>query len=250
MPEALVAALATPGLVWIGLTYLLAGVVRGFTGFGTALIVVPVAGIFLGPAEIILMIAVSGVLSNLILIPDAWGDADRGEVGVLALAAILGAPLGVFLLTLVDPLVVRWVVTGVAAVTLGAVMSGWQYRARLGKAGLSAVGAGAGVVGGLTALTGPVAIMFYLANARKAVAVRANMILFLAALDVILIANILIGGLGTMRMVWVGLMIAVPYLAAITVGKALFNPTREGSYRAAAYTIVALAVVTGLPIWE
>ena len=55
MPDALAQALATEGLWALCLIYLAAGVVRGFSGFGTALIVVPVAGIYLEPAQIILI---------------------------------------------------------------------------------------------------------------------------------------------------------------------------------------------------
>ena len=49
MPEALTQGLATPGLIWLLFTIGLAGIVRGFSGFGTALIFVPVANIFLEP---------------------------------------------------------------------------------------------------------------------------------------------------------------------------------------------------------
>lgn len=250
MPEALSAALSTDGLLYICLAYLIAGVVRGFTGFGTALIVVPVAGIFLTPSEILLLVGVSGILSNLLLVPDAWGQADRSEVGIMALAAIIGVPIGVALITTLDPLTVRWAVTVVATFTLIAVISGWQWRGRLGPKGLGGIGLGAGVVGGLTALSGPVVIIFYLANARKAVAVRANMILFLGALDVLLIFNVFAGGTGTAVTIWLGILVSVPYLVSITLGRALFDPTRERAYRLAAYAVVAGAVLTGLPIWE
>ena len=250
MPEALSQALQTEGLVWLALSYLIAGVIRGFTGFGTALIVVPVAGIFLAPETIILLIATSGMLSNIILLPRAWREGDRGEVGILALAAVIGVPLGVAAIAVVDNVTVRWIVTGVIAVTLLAVVSGWQWRGRLGLSGLSAIGFGAGAVGGLTALTGPIALMFYLANARRAEAVRANMILFLGALDVLLIANVAWRHSVSWEVVWLGVIVSVPYLISITLGQALFDPSRERLYRVAAYLVVLGAVLTGLPLWE
>ena len=250
MPEALSAALAVPGLWWIAGAYLIAGVVRGFTGFGTALIVVPVAGIFLEPAAILLMIGVTGILSNILLVPGAWRVADRSEVAVLSLAAIPGTWLGLWLLSSVDGTIVRWVVTVLAGVTLLAVITGWQWRGRLERGGLACIGGAAGTVGGMTALTGPIALIFYLANARKAESVRANMILFLGALDVMLVFNIVATGLATWTLVCVGLIVSVPYLSTIAVGQALFDPSRERLYRALAYTIVAIAVLTGSPIWE
>ncbi|MEO0389329.1 MAG: TSUP family transporter [Pseudomonadota bacterium] len=250
MIDLAIAALAQEGLIWLALVYVLAGVVRGFSGFGTALIVVPVAGIFLDPLSIIVLITVTGLVSNFVLVPGAWGAADRGEVAVLALAAVIGVPIGLWLLGQTDVQALRWIVAAIGAVTVAALATGWQLRARLGQGGLAAVGAAAGVVGGLTALTGPIAILFYLANARRAVAVRANMILFLGALDVLLLTNVTLSGDLTAQRITLGLLLCVPYVLGITVGMALFAPHRERLYRAAALCIVALAMLSGLPIWE
>ncbi|MEM7520751.1 MAG: TSUP family transporter [Pseudomonadota bacterium] len=249
MPDAIAAALASAGLFPLGLAYLVAGVIRGFTGFGTALIVVPVAGIYLNPADILLMIGVSGILSNLLLVPEAWRVGDRGEVGTLALAAMVAVPIGFGLQSVIDGVLIRWVVAAVAFVTLVAVVSGWQWRGKLGTGGLTSIGLGAGVVGGLTALTGPIAIMFYLANARRAVAVRANMIMFLGAIDILLLVNVSVAGTFTWAVFWFSIIVSVPYMASIMIGKALFDPDKEQLYRWAAYLVVFAALVTGLPIW-
>lgn len=250
MPDVLAQALDTEGLWALLAAYLVAGVVRGFSGFGTALIVVPVAGIYLQPTDILLVIGVTGIASNIFLVPSAWGDADRGEVGILAGAAIIGMPIGIWLLGYIDATVIRWIVAAIAAGTLCAVVTGWQFHHRLGTPSLAAIGAGAGFVGGLTALTGPIAIIFYLANARKALALRANMILFLAALDFLLVATLAVNGLVRAEIVVLGLLASIPYAASIILGKALFDPDRERLYRGLAYSIVALALVTGLPIWD
>ena len=143
-------------------------------------------------------------------------------------------------------------------VVVGGGHNGLTAAGYLSRAGLrvkvlerrSIVGGAAGTVGGLTALTGPIAIMFYLANARQAQAVRANMILFLASLDVLLIGNIAVNGALTAQGIWLGVLVSVPYIATIFVGQALFDPGRERAYRIAAYTIAILALLTGLPIWE
>ena len=79
MPDWLAPVLAVPGLGWMVFTIAAAGVVRGFTGFGTALIFVPVAGQFLPPADVILLITLTGVGSTVALLPRAWKDADKAE---------------------------------------------------------------------------------------------------------------------------------------------------------------------------
>src|SRR6056297_4346640 len=102
MPEALGAALATPGMPWLLLAIGLAGIVRGFTGFGTALIFVPVAGIFLAPQAVVGIMTLSGVASTIALLPRAWRQADRAEVGLLVLAALCTVPLGLWIMGQVE----------------------------------------------------------------------------------------------------------------------------------------------------
>lgn len=249
MPEMLVQAWAMPGLIWLILTISVAGVVRGFTGFGTALIFVPVAGIFLQPATIIGVITLTGIASTAALVPRAWRLGNKREVGQLAGAAILTVPIGLALLQMLDAGVVRWSVAVVAAVTLATLVAGWRYTGRVTWPGLLAIGAMGGLIGGLTGLTGPVVILFYLAGQAAVQSVRANTILFLACLDFVIVGNLLwLGSLDWQTAVLAGVL-AVPYFITSLIGQALFDPRHERLYRWMAYGIIGLALITGLPIW-
>ncbi len=250
MPDAIGAALAVPGLGWMGLAILMAGLMRGFTGFGTALIFVPVATQFLPVAQVILIMGVTGLFSIAVLVPRAWQQADRGEVGVMVLAALVTVPLGLWALSQMDVLVVRWIVVAVASVTLLAVITGWRWQGRLGVPGRLMVGGGAGLMGGMTGLTGPVVIIFYLANARSVQAVRANIILFLGAIDVVLVVTLYLRGQAGMVSLWMAVILGVPYMVSTLIGQALFDPAREKAYRMIAYAMVGLAVLSGLPILD
>lgn len=250
MPETLGAVLVTPGLGWMALAILAAGIVRGFTGFGTALIFVPVAAQFLPLAEVVLIMAVTGLFSAAVLVPGAWRVADKKEVANLFISAAITVPLGVWLLTVLDAITIRWIVVGIATVTLAAIITGWRWHGTLSMAGRLAIGGTTGIMGGMTGLMGPVVIIFYLANARRAEAVRANTIVFLAAADVLLVANLGLGGLAEVSAVLTALVLTVPYLIFTRIGQALFNPGYEKTYRAAAYAVIGLAVISGLPILD
>lgn len=250
MPEALSTAFQIYGMQWLVLTIAIAGLVRGFSGFGTALIFVPVAGQFLPPAEVILLIAILGIGSNAVLVPKAWGTADRGEVGALVLAAMITLPLGIWVMSQLDTLTVRWIVTAIASLTLVTIIAGWRWRRALKTRGRIAIGGASGLVGGMTGLTGPVVIMFYLANARSALKVRSNIILFLAALDVLLMVNLALRGLTSGAVLWIGAILTVPYIITTLIGQALFSPSMERSYRLVAYLVIGLAVISGLPVFD
>lgn len=250
MSEAIGLALAQPGLGWLLLTIGVAGLIRGFTGFGTAMIFMPIAVQFLTVPEAILIMALTGVASGAALLPKAWHTGDRKEVASLAIAASVTVPIGLALIDWFDPRSLRWLVAGLISLTLLALITGWRYHGRLGLPGRFAVGGGAGLVGGLTGLTGPVVIVFYLANARSAETVRANVILFLAGLDLVMILGILWGGLVTAQIFWIAALLTGPYVIMVMVGQRLFDPARESLYRWAAYIVVAGAVLAGLPLFD
>ncbi|RKF13981.1 sulfite exporter TauE/SafE family protein [Roseovarius spongiae] len=249
MPDAAVAVFGAPGFWWLAATIAVAGIVRGFTGFGTALIFVPVAGMFLPPAQVVATITLTGVASTAALVPRAWRQSDLREVGLLVIAALPTIPLGLWLMEALDALTVRWVVTVVAGGTLAALIAGWRYHGRMRLPGLLAVGATAGAIGGMTGLTGPAVILFYLAGQAAAQAVRANTIVFLAALDLVIVANLLLSGAVGWSVFLLAAALAVPYFFTTMIGQSLFHPGRERFYRSAAFGVIGLAVVSGMPIW-
>ncbi|MGY3436540.1 MULTISPECIES: TSUP family transporter [unclassified Marinovum] len=249
-PDWLAPVLLVPGLGWMVLTITVAGIVRGFTGFGTALIFVPVAGQFLPAADVILIITMTGIGSTAALLPRAWKDADRAEVGLMALCAMLTAPLGVQALQLLPDGTIRWSVTAIAGGTLLALITGWRYRGEVGRLGLGVIGLAAGFLGGLTGLTGPVVILFYLAGVKAARVVRANTILYLALLDVVIFANLFVAGVSNPAMITVALVLVVPYVATSLIGQRLFDPKYERLYRWVAYGVIAVAVVAGAPVLD
>ena len=249
MPDGLAGVLETPGLVWLVLTISVAGIVRGFTGFGTALIFVPVAGIFLDPQDVISIMTLTGLVSMAALLPRAWGQSDRAEVGLLVGAALVSVPLGLWLMQRLEGEVIRWIVAAVAGGTLAALVAGWRYPGQVRRMMLLPIGAVAGVIGGMTGLTGPVVILFYLSGRSAAQSVRANTILFLAALDVAIIANLLLRDLVEWPVALLAGCLGVPYFITALIGQSLFDPRHERIYRWLAYTVIGLAVISGLPIW-
>lgn len=241
--------LAAPGFVWLGAVIIVAGLVRGFSGFGTALIFVPLASRVLPPSDAILIVTITGFASAAALLPRAWAEGERPDVARLGLAAAVMVPCGVWALRVLDPMSVRWTVTVAAALTVAAMVAGWRYHGRITGAGLLAIGAAAGLLGGLTGLTGPVVILFYLASARSASVIRANIILFLAILDVFVAASLFGSGLVDRPVLMLALALMAPYTVAVLVGQRLFDPSRETLYRRCALAVIALAVVTGAPFW-
>ena len=105
----ILAALGAPPPPLVLFAALLAGTVRGYTGFGSAMIFMPVAGAYLGPKTAIGIMWIIDFLMQLPMVRSTWRHARWGEIGPLFIGYVVGLPLGLTLLMTIDPTPVRWV---------------------------------------------------------------------------------------------------------------------------------------------
>jgi len=249
MPDVLTSALQTDGLIWICLAALLASTVRGFAGFGTAMIYLPVVGQFLDPVSAILTLVVMDLFGPLPAVPRAIREADWPDLKRLIAAAAVTTVLGVWLLSRFDADMFRYVVSIATLFSLAFLVLGLRYSGRLTPAKVYGVGAGGGLLGGAAGLAGPPVILFYMASSHAPSTIRATIMLFLLGFDVIIFAVMGLQGLLVTQAIILGLIL-VPCVALGTViGTALFDPARETLYRRVAYIIIGISAVRGLPIW-
>lgn len=233
-------------LVFLGAT--LAGLIRGFSGFGTAMIFVPLAAQALPPVFVLAALIVMDVIGPLPAIPAALRQGDLRELVQLGAGALVGLPVGIAILSDLSPEVFRYAASLLTLGLLVALMGGLRYHGRLGPPLIAATGALSGVLAGAAGLAGPPAIMLYMARARPVAVIRANLFLFLLGVDVLMLALFAVTGLLTAQPVMIGVLLIAPYILALRIGAALFDPTREILYRRVAYGVIAASALSGLPL--
>lgn len=250
MLDYLAPALAQPGLGWVVCISIIAGIVYGFAGFGAALIFMPVATAFWAPELAVAAFSVSALASLVTLVPRAWGQIDKPSVLTMIGFSVLGAPLGIYVLRTSDVTHIRWAVLIIAAITLAALMSGWRQKISGMRSTQAAIGAATGFVGGATGLLGPVMLLFQLSGSDPVARVRANSLVFLTISSLLLLPNMAMQGMLTSQAIVLGLILLVPYGIGAKLGQAVFIPRFQVFYRNIAYSIIALAILLGLPIWD
>src|SRR6202035_2918660 len=74
------------------------GTARGFSGFGSALIFMPLASSIRDPRLVAALLLVIDFVAAAPLIPNAWKQADRKATAVMVLGALAGVPVGTYFL--------------------------------------------------------------------------------------------------------------------------------------------------------
>lgn len=250
MSEALASAFATDGLWFLGVGAFLAGIVRGFTGFGTAMVYLPVAAQVLTPFEALTTLLVKDLTGPLIHVPRAFRDGHPADVVRLGLGALIGLPFGVWVLAQVPPEVFRWAVSLVALTMLVLLIGGVRYRGRITPPLVFVTGAAGGFLAGSVGLPGPPIILLYMASTLPITAIRANNMLYLILADILLLAVLWWNGYLVVTALMLGVLMILPYTLGNWVGAHLFRPEAERFYRWAAYLIIAGSALMGLPLWD
>lgn len=249
MPDFLSQVLALPGLGWLIAAAFVAGTIRGFTGFGTALIYMPVAAQVLDPLWAIISVMVMDVFGPLPNLPKAFRTADKPDLIRLVGATAVTLPIGLWVLGLMSPDLFQIIVSVLALVMLACLLGGLRYRGRVGPKLVTTTGGLAGFLGGVSGMPGPPVILLYLAGPNPANVVRASTMTYLFLYDVVLMVIVALKGALLAVPVGVGLLMALPNLLGNMLGGLIFRPEFERIYRNVAYSVIGAAALSGLPIW-
>jgi uncharacterized membrane protein YfcA len=238
------------GLVWLIAAVFVAGIVRGFSGFGTAMVYLPVAAQFVSPIWAITTMVIFDMFGPLPLVPRAVRDGNVRDSFRLAAGMIVAVPIGITALSLMPAEVFRYVASGAIMFLLVLLVGGVRYRGKLTKPLIYFTGGLGGLFGGSVGMAGPPVIMLYMASDQPTKVIRANILIYLLLTDFIMLAVFHGYGFLNWTPVFIGLLLLVPYAIAGIIGSWIFDPEKEKLFRWVAYSIIGCSAVYGLPFWN
>ncbi len=238
MPE----LLSAPFLI-AALVAFIAGMVRGFAGFGAAMLMTPAFSALYGPAVGIALCLLLEIVVALPLLPAVVKLVDWRRIGLLLLAAAAAVPLGNLALSQIDPQPMRWLISAIVLMAVAMLASGWRFS---GKPNLSAtLGAGAcsGFLNGLSGMAGPPIIFYYMAGSDTAALVRANLTTYFVFIDLVTLAVFTARQLIGWDTALQALALAPAVVIGGMAGERLFPLASESFYRRLALgLLVAVAI--------
>ena len=225
---------------------LLAGIVRGFAGFGFSALSVAGMSLFFSPAQVVPAVFVLEVLASVTLIASVWREIHWGWLKALLVGGAIGIPLGVYLLAVVPEAPLRAVVSLVILTAAVLLLSG--FKAPLADTSLVrfATGIVSGVFNGLAAIGGMVVAVTLFSTAITGAAARATLIALFFATDLYSLAWS--GGYGLLDrtlIVWVAWLL-VPMLAGIWIGRRHFLKVDEARFRRIVLRVLAVTAALGI----
>src|ERR1700730_3663023 len=226
---------------------LVSGTARGFSGFGSALIFMPLASSMAAPRRVAALLLLIDFVGAAPLIPNAWKQADCKATAVMVSGALIGVPIGTYFLSRLDPVTTRWIISAFVFALLMLLLSGWRYRGKDYPALSVGFGGLSGFCSGLAQTGGPPIVGYWLGRPIASAIARANILLFFGASDFFSAVSYSLTGLITSDAIRFSFLVGPVYAIGVWFGASLVCRAREELFRAICYALIAAAVIIGLP---
>lgn len=225
---------------------LVAGIVRGFAGFGMSAIIVLALALILPPAQVVPMVMVMEVMASLRMLPGVRREMNWKLAGYLLAGSAVGTPIGAYLLGHVPASVMR---AGLSVFVLGMSLLLWRGFRLPGRPkpawGLG-VGLFSGTANGAASFGGQPNALFLLSTSVSTVTARATLVLIALFTDIYGTTVYQLNGLLNAEIIWRATLLLLPMAAGIMIGERYFRASKPESYRRFALVLLMTLAIAGL----
>ncbi len=224
----------------------IAALIRGYSGFGFAMVGVAGLSIATPPIVAIPTVLILELIVGLLLLPPVWREISWRPVLTLLAGAVVLTPVGAILLIQLPENATRIALAVVIASAAIVLMRTPTVRPVTGTVSTVATGGVAGLLNGAFGISGPPVVLFFLNTQRGAAISRASMMACFLVLDLVAVMSFGVGGLID-RAVLVTVLWCLPALAVGSwLGHRAFHGSDTTKFRSRVlWLLIALALVTG-----
>jgi len=200
----------------------LAGLVRGITGFGGAMLMAPPLSLLIGAVPTVVTALTLETAAALVMFPDALPKINKRVLLYLTLPACFTVPIGGYLLVTLDPLIARKAIAGVVALFSLLLLAGLRYSGSHRPATSLVLGGVVGVLLGATSVGAPPVILYLLSGPDPHAVTRANLTVFVTSISVIGLVMLAAAGAFTVPLAASAALLCIPFVTATWLGAKLF----------------------------
>lgn len=223
----------------------MAGVIRGITGFGGAMVMTPPLALLFAPTLAVPAVLLLEAFAAAHMMPEAVRNARWRTIAPISLAACVTVPLGGYLLVTADPQVLRRAIAAIVIIFSLLLLTGARYKGTHGLGTSVTLGAMSGTMLGATSIGAPPVILYLLSGPDPVHITRANLTLYVVVTSAAGLVMLLARGVLDWTSAFTALLLAPFYYGGVVLGARLFSRFSDQRFRQ--FTLVLmLAVSTGI----
>jgi uncharacterized membrane protein YfcA len=226
-----------------------AGALRGFSGFGSGLLLAPIYSLFLPPTSVVTVVLLLNLVTVLQMLPQALRLVQWRLVMALFVPSLFGIPLGLLLLHTIDAVLMRKLIAGIVTVMSLVLLSGWLYKGRRGALQNCIAGLSSGCLTAIAGIGGPPILLYLLSGTSPSPTVlRSVFLVYFAMAQLSSLIPLAVGGsVGLTQVAYAGSLLPVYILA--TAAGAIMHRRMAGRQdmairKVSLWFLLAIGVVT------
>jgi uncharacterized membrane protein YfcA len=223
-----------------------AGIIRGYSGFGFAMVAVTSISLVVPPARVVPLVLILEVLASIRLVPQVWKDIDWYSLRWLLTGSLFATPFGAYLLANVPTEPMRISISLLVLVAATLLIRGWAWKRMPGRPLILTAGMACGLLNGAAAIGGPPVILLYLSSPAGVTVTRASIIAYFLGIDSMSLVMASIHGLTKIQTLFLTAVCLVPLLLGIGVGSKMFIKIDKDSFRHHVLILLIILSIAGL----
>ena len=225
----------------IAVVVVFSGFLRGFIGFGSGLLMVPILSYFYSPIFAMVFNIVIEIPATIYLTFVGAKKCNFKEISPMMFTMMLTIPFGTVFLVSIDEQVIKILMSILLIFFVILIAIGWRIKATITRYVLVLGGIISGLMQGATGMGGPPYVTVLLSKNDSDEVARANILVITSGLVISAIISLYYFGLFTKNIFLTGIVTAPIYVFSTYLGSKFFNHSGNKYFRNS--SLIALGIV-------
>ena len=225
----------------IVIVVVLSGFLRGFIGFGSGLLMIPILSYFYSPVFAMVFNIVIEIPATIYLTFVGAKKCNFKEISPMMFTMMLTIPFGTVFLVSIDEQVIKILMSILLIFFVILIAIGWRIKATITRYVLVLGGIISGLMQGATGMGGPPYVTVLLSKNDSDEVARANILVITSGLVISAIISLYYFGLFTKNIFLTGIVTAPIYVFSTYLGSKFFNHSGNKYFRNS--SLIALGIV-------
>lgn len=220
-----------------------ASFIQGVTGFGFALLAVPLLSYILPLKSIVPLVVFYSLVTNLFILKETRNDIKINEIRWVIIFGIIGIPAGVYFLKVIDVNILKILIGSLILITAIAMMQGFKIKMKNEVLSSGIAGFLSGFLNGSVSMSGPPVVIFLTNRGSDKDTFRANLTAYAIITNIITIGSFIISGVSGMENIGHLIYLFPGLLAGVFAGTFLVRKINEALFK---NIVLVLIIITGV----
>ena len=207
------------------------GFIRGFLGFGSGLITIPILSLLYSPIFAIVFNIIIEIPTTIYLTIIGAKTCRFKEISPMFFSTILTIPIGIIFLIAINEQVIKIIMSVLVIFFAILIASGWRLKSTITTYVLIFTGTISGLMQGITGMGGPPIVTVLLSKGDNNDVTRGNTLIMSAAIVISAVLSMHYFNLFSKTLILTGIITSPLYLLASFLGSQFYNLSGNKYYR-------------------